>query len=162
MADTMELSVDTRAMEQALVDLGEKLATKALRTALQAAGDTMLSPMVELCPENTEGVGPGSNSLPPGVLKADLKTDVFIGKNSGNVRVGPTADTGHVARWVNNGWILTSHGKKSGRHPIARKDGPNPIPGMHFLEAAFDESAEKATQVFLDVLATEIEAAGKK
>ncbi len=142
--------------------LGEKLAKQALKRALQAAGNTMLEPMRELCPENTEGVGPDSDSLPPGVLKADLQTDIWTGNNGGNVRVGPSRDTGYVARWINNGWTLTSHGQKGGRHPIARAQGkPNPIPGTHFLEAAFDESIQNAINVFLDTLAAEIEAAGK-
>jgi hypothetical protein len=155
MSDEFSISVDTRAMEQALIDLGEKVAKKALKTALQAAGDTMLEPMVELAPEHTEDVGSNSTSLPPGMLKADLHTDVMVSGSGGNVRVGPSMDTGHVARWINNGWTLTSHGKKRSRHAI------RDIPGKHFLEAAFDESSEEALHVFLDVLSAEIAAASK-
>jgi hypothetical protein len=125
-----------------------------MRKALQAAGDVMLSAVVAHTPERTDEEDSASNSLPPGVLKADMHTQIQIGRaGKPRVKVGPSVVTGYVAYRQNNGYTLTSHGSKTGRHPIARKNGPNPIPGKHFMEAAFDESAETAVDMFLSTLA---------
>jgi len=76
-----------------------------------------------------------------------MHTEIQIGSQfPPRVKVGPSSIAGHVARWQNNGWILTSHGSKARRKQIRQ------IPGKHFLEAAFDESAQDAVDKFLEVL----------
>ena len=65
----------------------------------------------------------------------------------GPEKLGKANKTGRVAYWQNNGWTLTGHGNWRSRKAIRA------IPGKHFLEAAFDESAETATNVFLATLA---------
>lgn len=144
MADEITLNIDTTKLEAALKDLPEKLAKKAMRNALQAGGDVMLEAMIAAAPERTDEPTPESNSLPPGVLKADLHTEIKMSKGSARVKVGPSQITGHVARWINNGWVLTGHnpGKKEIRE----------IPGTHFIERAFDESAQKAIDTAIQAL----------
>ena len=146
--DVMELSVDTRELEAALGNLSTKLQTNIMRTALQAAGDVLLDAQVAHAPERTDEETPGSDALPPGVLKADLHTQIQMGSQQApRVKVGPSTVTGYVARWQNDGFNLTTRGSKSGRRIIRA------IPGKHFLEAAFDESAETAVDMFLATLA---------
>ncbi len=119
-----------------------------MRAALQAAGNVLLEAQVEQAPERTDEETPDGTSLPPGILKADLHTEIQInGQSAPRVKVGPSQIAGHVTRWQNSGWNLTSRGKsKSGRKVIRS------IPGKHFIEAAFDESAESAVDAFVSTL----------
>lgn len=152
MSDTIELKIDTRELEAALKKLPNRLARAVAGRALQAAGDVMLDAVQAHTPERTEDIGPESTSLPPGILKADMHTQIFFARKTGNagIKVGPSKEIGGlVAYRVNNGWILTAHGAKTkyGQRQI------RPIAGTHFLESAFDESIETATAVFLETLA---------
>jgi hypothetical protein len=143
MADDIELKIDTSAFEKKLSELPAQIANNHLRKALLASGDVMLSPMKQLAPERTDETTPDENSLPPGILKEDLQTQVVLGKDGAYVKVGPTAISAHVARWQNNGWMLTSHDGKQIKQ----------IPGKHFMEAAFDEAAQAAVDAFVNSLA---------
>jgi hypothetical protein len=147
MADEIELRVDTRELEAALKALPQRIARSAAGSALQAGGDIMLAAVVAHTPERTDEETPEQTSLPPGILKADMHTEIQFSRKYGNARikVGPSkAIGGLVAYRQNNGWILTAHGK-AGRKIKA-------MPGKHFLEAAFDESADIAVNTFLGVL----------
>jgi hypothetical protein len=151
-SDTIDLKFDTRELDKALRALPNKLARAVAGRALQAAGDVMLEAVQANAPERTDEIGPESTSLPPGILKADMHTQIYFSRKTGNagIKVGPSKEIGGlVAYRVNNGWILTAHGakKKYGQRQI------RPIAGTHFLEAAFDESVEVATAVFLETLA---------
>jgi hypothetical protein len=156
MPDTIDLILDTREMDAALKALPAKLAERAMRAALHAAGDVMLDAVVAHTPERTDEEMPNSDSLPPGILKADMHTEVLVGGSyAPRVKVGPSKIAGHVARWQNNGYTLTSHGRsKSGRRAIRA------IAGQHFLEAGFDESAETAVNMFCATLGDELFGAG--
>jgi hypothetical protein len=177
MADTLELAVDTRELEAALKKLSAKARSSVLARALAAGGQVMLDAVVDHTPERTDESTPDSTALPPGMLKAAMTMEVVAPNADGltsmdsgsgfshgspRVKVGPQKVgkaniVGRVAYWQNNGFTLTSHGafasaknRAAGvdlRHPI------RPIPGKHFMEAAFDASAEKAVDVFLDALA---------
>ena len=150
--DTIELTVDTRELEWALEQLSQRAAGQVMRDALQAAGDVMLESVVDHTPERTDEETPEQTSLPPGILKADMHTQVGLSKKTGTgfVKVGPSKDIGGlVAYRQENGWTLTTHGspgKHGGRKPI------RDIPGKHFMAAAFDESAEAAVDVFCETL----------
>jgi hypothetical protein len=157
MSDGFELSIDTREVDAALTALPRKLRGAIMVKALQLAGDVMLEAIVANAPERTDEPTPEGDSLEPGILKADLHTEVVVPNSDGlvangrgfssgspRVKVGPSKIAGHVARWQNNGWNLTSHGKKG---KVIRA-----IPGKHFLEAGFDESADKAIDVFVESL----------
>ena len=149
MSDTIELAVDTRELEAALAKLSTKVQTGIMRDALQAAGNVLLDAQVANAPERTDEEMPDSTALAPGMVKADLHTQIQLGgaDRLPRVKVGPSQLTGHVVRWQNDGYNLTTHRSKSGRKVIKA------IPGKHFLEAAFDESAETAVDMFLAVLA---------
>jgi hypothetical protein len=168
--DTVELEIDTRALDAALKDLPTRVAGNAMKKALQAAGDVLLAAIVAHTPERTDeevpasagswfgSSGSGSTSLPPGILKADMHTEVQMGKGSQppRVKVGPTSIAAHVARWQNNGWNLTKGGKRrKDRNGNFRGSGKviRAIPGKHFMEAGFDESSEAALETFLAALA---------
>jgi Bacteriophage HK97-gp10, putative tail-component len=138
MAEDVDLVIDTKALEAALSQLPTKIQKQYMTQALQAAGDVILEAMVAHAPERTDEETPDSTSLPPGILKADLHAQVIIGTSGARVKVGPTEVAGHVARWQNNGYYLTSHGKKRSRKQIKQ------IPGKHFIEAATDEAGQAA------------------
>jgi len=105
--------------------------------------------MKQLAPERTDEATPEGNSLPQGILREDLHTQVIVSASGeSRVKIGPTEIAGHVCRWVNNGWMLTSHGKsKAGRKQIKQ------IPGKHFMEAAIDEAAQSAVDAMIQSLA---------
>jgi hypothetical protein len=137
--EDVDLILDTKALDAALSALPDKIQKQFVTKALEAAGVVILQSMVALAPERTDEDTPDSTSLPPGILKADLHSQVIIGGSGARVRVGPTEVAGHVARWQNNGWTLTSHGRsKAGRKKL------RDIPGKHFIEAALDESGQAA------------------
>ncbi len=150
MADEIQLKVDTSALDEALSKLPKKVSIRVMRKALLTAGETILDAMKANAPVRTDEPTPNSSALPEGILREDLSTQVTVSESKGAfVRVGPTALTAHVARWQENGWILTSHeGKKIKQ-----------IPGKHFMAASFDESAETALDAFIGTLAEGIAAA---
>jgi hypothetical protein len=145
--DTIELTIDTRELDRALQAMPARLAKAIMSGALQAGGDVMLEAVVAHTPERTDEENPESTSLGPGILKADMHTEVQFSRKYGTarVKVGPSrAIGGLVAYRVNNGWTLSGHGKSP------RKI--RSMPGKHFLEAAFDESAQLAIDTFIDEL----------
>jgi hypothetical protein len=146
--EDFELKIDTSELDAALSKLPDKIQKRILTTALQSSGDVILAAIKAQTPERTDEETPDSNALPPGILREDMHTEVTVSETKGaRLRVGPTEIAGHVARWQNNGWTLTSHGGKK------IKD----IPGKHFIEAGFDESAQAALDVLTDALADGIE-----
>jgi hypothetical protein len=148
MPDDFELKIDTSQFDALLAKLPAKVSGAIMKNALQTAGDVLLASMKALAPEQTNEPTPGSNALPPGILREDLHTQVIVSETKGaQVKVGPTEIAGHVARWVNNGWMLTS------------RDGQQikQIPGKHFMEAAADEAAELAIDAFATSLAVGLE-----
>lgn len=151
--EDITLDVDTRALDDALSRLPMVMQKKVLRKALEAAGDVLLESIRGHAPERQQDTPGGS--IPPGILRADLHTDVEVSEKSGAVvRIGPTTITGHVARWINNGFTLTTHGSKRGRSAVKRKDGkPNPIPGTYFMERGTDEASERALEVLTSTIA---------
>lgn len=153
MADELTFSVDTRELERKLAALSERVARRAVDTALDAAGDVVMTAMKQLAHGRTEYPLPTGNSLPMGILAEDIQTSVKVKNATGVCRIGPGTIAGHVARWVNNGWALTT---KQPKHEAVRD-----MPGMHFAEAALDETKQQALDVLIDVLGKEIEAAAK-
>ena len=152
----MEFKIDSKALDEALSKLPDKIQKQYVSKALQAAGDVILEAMVAKAPERTDEETPDSNSLPPGILKADLHTQVVIGTKGARVKVGPTDVAGHVARWQNNGWTLTSHKGKGGKKAI--KD----IPGKHFIEGALDEAGQAALDAMANSLGESIAEGSKE
>jgi hypothetical protein len=156
MADEITLTVDTRACERALMALGEKVRGNIMRRALQAGGDVLAAALEDHTPERTDEDTPTSDALPPGIMKADIKTQIQAGSRlDPRIKVGFGAISAHVAYWQNEGWNLTKGGqRKVGKDGKVRGNGKviRAIPGKHFIEAAFDESAESAVDVFTEAL----------
>ena len=94
-------------VERNLRELGPNLAERALRKALQAGVDVLEHAVQERTPVET------------GLLKASVVTAVSISQkgNSGVAVVG-FGNQGHVARLVEFGHRLVSHGKKRDRKQI--------------------------------------------
>jgi hypothetical protein len=147
MADELSITIDTKALDDALSKLPTKLQTRILKQALQAGGDVILEEMRTLAPERTDEDTPDSTSLPPGILKADLQTQVTVSTTTGaNVKIGPGEIAGRVAKWQNNGYNLTTHGKKRGRKVIKA------VPGKHFIEGAMDTAGQKALDAMIGTI----------
>jgi hypothetical protein len=148
MAD-LQLNFDTSKFEAALRALPEQMSKNYVNSALQAGGDVILASMKELAPERTDEATPDGTSLPQGILREDLHTQVTVSSDGASrVKIGPTDIAGHVCRWQNNGWMLTSHGKsKAGRKQIRQ------VPGKHFIEAAMDEAGQAAVDALVHSLA---------
>ena len=148
MPDDFELKIDTSQFDAMLAKLPAKVFGRIMKEALQTAGDVILGSMKILAPEQTNEPTPGSNALPPGILREDLHTQVTVSETKGaQVKVGPTEIAGHVARWVNNGFMLTLHNGKQIKQ----------IPGKFFMEAAMDEAAEIAVEAFATSLSVGLE-----
>ena len=116
MDDEMDLKIDTSQWENLLKALPIKVAKSYARKALQAGGDILRDAMEAEAPERTDEATPGSNALPPGVLKADLTTQIIIGSTSApRVKIGPGSLTGYVAWWIENGFDHYEAGTATGR-----------------------------------------------
>jgi hypothetical protein len=155
MPDDLSINIDTKALDEALSALPVKVQAKILRPALQAAGDLIVDRVRALiqdkCPERT----PDSNALPVGIVKEDIHAVVTVGQTSGaNVKIGPSDIAGYVVRWQNNGYNLTTHGRKRARKVIKA------IPGQHFLESGTDEGAQAAIDALMAGIADGLQAEG--
>jgi HK97 gp10 family phage protein len=148
MADGYSIKVDGLAeLDAKLKLLPEEIAKKLFRKALRESGRVIQKEVQSRAPVKVEDSGAKSNSLPPGALKADIKTRVSVSpeKGGGSVSIGPGKKTAHVARWVENGHNIVGHKpnkKKSGKKTKARP----------FMRPALDASAQKAVETFAKVL----------
>lgn len=169
MSDHLEIQIDTSDLVRRLDGLSQKLAKEILNTALTESGEVMQAAIkqavIDRAPRGASGEprpykDPNGNSIEPGLLAEDIDIDPYVKSNgqSANVEVGPTDLTAHVARFINNGWVHTHGGyrkSKSHKNGTGIEDGN--IPGTHFMEAGFDESAQTALTTFTSTLAEGIE-----
>jgi HK97 gp10 family phage protein len=134
-------------LDAKLQNLPEEIVKKLFRKALRASGQVIQKEVQSRAPVKVEDSGPKSNSLPPGALKADIKTRVSVTpqKGTGSVNIGPGKNTAHVARWVENGHNLVGH--KPNKKKTGKKTKPRP-----FMRPALDASGEKAVETFAKVL----------
>jgi HK97 gp10 family phage protein len=158
MPDEVRLAIDTHEWEAMLAALPKRVARRAVRQALQAGGDVIAEAMVAEAPERTDTPTPGSDALPPGVLKDDIGTQVQIGtKYAPRVKVGCSEIATHVAWWVENGFDHVEGGRKlDPRRYTQKKVGTvtRHIDANPFMARAFDASIERATEVMLQNLGT--------
>ncbi len=147
--DDISVSIDTAQIEAALSALPERVSGRILKRALQDAASIVQESIAALAPQRTDEPTPSSNGLPPGILRADIQTEVRIsGRDGAIAKIGPTDLTAHVARWIEKGFILTTHGRKRSRRQIKQ------IPGRHFMASGFDESAQSALDTLIESLRT--------
>lgn len=164
MADGLDLNIDTSQWEAMLAALPERVARRAAREALQAGGDVLLAAMKEECPERTDTPTPGSDALPPGVLKYSLTDQVVVGKvNNPRVKVGAPSVTSHVAGWIENGFDHYEGGRKgyAGKRKY-KGHAKVGVKGKHidanpFMVRAFDSSIEAAVSATLESLGAALE-----
>ncbi len=174
MSETFALAFDTSDLIRRLEELPKKVMKEVVIDALTDAGHVMQTSIkqavVDRSPRGASGEPreyklPNGNSIMPELLAEDIDIDPYISKGnlSCNVEVGPTALTGYVARWINNGWMHV-HGGRRFLHGKNRGKGveDEQIPGAHFMEAGADESAKEAADVFCAKLASGIEETYKK
>ncbi len=153
MEDTIDLQVDTRELEAALLRLSKRMAGDVMREALQA--DAAMCCLRPHCCSYSRANGRTSLQskllLPPGILKADMHTEIQISRKYENARIkiGPSKDIG--------GSGCVPPGKTDGRSRLTGSAGTRirDISGKHFIAAAFDESAGGAVDVFLNALKAE-------
>jgi hypothetical protein len=146
MADTITMEILTADCDAKLKAMGERMAAKALKNALTAAGLVFKDALIAAAPERTDDLS-GGNALPPGALKEDIGGDVLMRpeKEFGIVRVGPSKLTEYVARWLEQGHDIKTHGKsRSGRTVIGH------VPPHKFMAPAFDASSQQALDVFTE------------
>jgi hypothetical protein len=169
----LELQLDTSDLVRRLDGLAQKVAKEVLTVALTDSGHVMQAAIkqavIDRAPRGASGEprpyhDPNGNSITPELLAEDIDIDPYVNSNgqSANVEVGPTELTAHVARWINDGWMHT-HGGRRFKNAAKTHRGPGiedeQIPGAHFLEAGFDESAQTALNTFTSTLAAGIEKA---
>jgi hypothetical protein len=154
-------SIDTTEFVNMLKALPEKVAGKAVGDALAAGGAVLADAMQEEAPERTDDPTPGSNSLPPGILKEDISFQVQQRKGyNPRVKVGCTEVSEYVAYWIENGHDVVVHGhlsraEKSSRRILAKhqpKSGMRHVEANPFMARAFDSSIEAATDAALTSL----------
>jgi hypothetical protein len=146
--DGFDLSMDTSEWEKLLDELPVKVQHAALQGAMQAGGDVFKEAMIAHAPERTDEQTPESNSLPPGILKQDIKVQVINRSDHiPEVRIGPGEISGRVGLWVNKGWDLVKGGRKGKKGRFVRH-----IDGTHFMERAFDEAVNKAAEAVIESL----------
>jgi len=173
MVDNIQIEIDTSDLVKRLEQLPKKVAAGVLMGALKDSGRVMQAAvkqaLIERAPRGASGEprpykDPNGNSIMPELLAEDIDVDPFVNKTglTANVAVGPTELTGHVARWLNDGWMHV-HGGRRFKNAEKTRRGPGIedefIPPTHFMEAGFDESAEVALETFTNELAAGIEAA---
>jgi HK97 gp10 family phage protein len=141
------LSAVQEKLKQLPADMARKVFTKALRSA----GKVMKAEMVSRAPVRTEDVGPNSDSLPVGAVKANITSRVSIkpADKYGRVTIGPNKVVAHVVRWLETGWILTGH--KPGKRRIKN------IPARPFVRPSADAAGQQAVDALTETLRTEIE-----
>ena len=173
MADNLTIQIDTSDLVKRLEQLPKKVAADVLMGALEDSGHVMQAAIkqavVERAPRGASGEphpykDPNGNSIMPELLAEDIDVDSFVNKTglTCNVTVGPTELTGHVARWLNDGWMHVHGGRRFMNAEKTRRGKgveDDQIPGTHMFEAGFDESAEVALETFTTELAAGIERA---
>ena len=173
MADSIQITIDTSDLVKRLEQLSKKVAANVLMGALEDSGRIMQAAIkeavVERAPRGASGEprpykDPNGNSIMPELLAEDIDIDPYVRSDgtSCNVAVGPTELTGHVARWLNDGWMHVHGGRRFANAERTRRGKgieDEQIPGTHMFEAGFDESAQAALDAFTTELAAGIEEA---
>jgi HK97 gp10 family phage protein len=152
MADGYSIQIEGLAeLDAKLQGLPEEIVKKLFRKSLRASGQVIQKEIQSRAPVKVEDSGAKSNSLPPGALKADIKTRTKLApeKGNGSVTIGPGKKTAHVARWVENGHNIVGH--KPNKKKTGKKTKPRP-----FIRPALDASAQKAVETFAQVLGDSI------
>lgn len=140
MSDGYQIDIDMSEIVKAFDALPQNIQKKVAKQALSEAGDIFtaaLETAIDATDKATGDEDPEGNSLPKGFMR----NDVIYNVKGGELWVGFSPVSAHVARWQDRGWTLT-HGD---RHI---KD----IPPRDFSGKAFDAAAELALQAVIESL----------
>jgi len=138
-------------LDDTLKSLIDQRGELILRKSLRAAGEVFQAAVTEAAPVRVKGSGGNAKnpawSLPPGALKSDIHLSVGH-DDQGNLRarVTPGKYTFPVARWVEYGHELYSHGKKVGE-----------VEAHPFIRPAFEANSRAAEAAFAETFVGEIE-----
>lgn len=158
MADDLAFTVDTKALDEALSGLSMKVQTKILNDALSKGGAIAAAAIKEAAAatakSNRQAPTPKSNSLPEEIMREDIQAFVEVSEGRADCKIGGTELAFYVIRWQNNGWKLTSHGRKRNRREIKA------IPGRYFMEGGMDESKQEVLDAMIEAIEEGIRNAG--
>lgn len=134
------------------------------KKAVRAGGNVIRDAMIEHTPVLIEK-NAGSNSLPPGAVKADIKVRFPAQEQvlETTALIGPGSKTKHVARFVEYGHRMVSGGQSkvlaSGKLSGPGKASSKDVSAHPFLRPAYEEVADAAQQAEADVLQEELQKA---
>ena len=145
-------------LENAHVDMGGNEMKKALR----AGGNVIKEAIMERAPE-LDGTTPGSDSLPPGALKAGMRVANIDGENGPEALIGPNSKVAYVAlfvefghRQVHGGYLkLLGNGKTRGTGTAGADVPAHPFIRPAYeasITAAFDAIGESLQKSFKEVM----------
>jgi len=143
MADAIKIDLDMSAVVAAFDAVPQNIQRKVTKQALSQAGEIFkaeLEAAIDATDKGTADEDPEGNSLPQGFMR----NDVVFNIKGGELWVGFSPVSAHVARWQDKGWTLTSH------NGTQIKD----IPPRDFSGKAFDAGAHLALDVVIHSLRT--------
>jgi hypothetical protein len=150
MADELAFAVDTKALDEALSKLSVKVQTKIVAGALNKGGAiatvAIKANAAASAKKNRQPPTPKSNALPEEIMREDIHAVVKVSEGGASCKIGGTSLGEHVIRWQNNGWKLTSHGRKRNRRQI------KVISARHFIEGGMDESKQEVLDTMIEAI----------
>ncbi len=146
-----------------LLEVRQQMTGPAMRKAVRAGGQVIAVAMemaAPMLPEKT----PGSDSLEPGELKADIKVRMRTEEGEPVAYIGPGKKTARVARWVEYGHRLVrggqlkvlANGRTKGRGSLVGEVPPHP-----FLRPAYEATVNEAQSVIAETLRGELAKGGR-
>jgi len=148
-----EITIEVRGLDELgaqFESLDLAVQTHIMKHSLRTAGEVFIPELVARAPINTDGVTDESHTtrLIPGMLKASMRVAVNLQADAGPTAfAGPDKRTQHVMNWIENGFNLTTHGRKRKRKVIRH------IPAHPVLRPVFDELSTAAIEAFATALA---------
>lgn len=141
---TVDVS-DFEGLAQLLERFPLDVQDKMLKKATGAGASVLQVAIINAAPERVDEHTTGSNALPPGYVKADIRIAAL--RTGRGWLIGPTPITGYVVRWLEHGHMLIKGGKRSRRGKTSINVGGKVIghvPAHPFIRPAFDAHWKEA------------------
>ena len=154
------LSVDVSDFEgfaQLLERFPLEVQDKMLKNATGAGASVLQVAMINAAPVHVGPETTGSNALPPGLVKADIRVAAL--KQGRGWLIGPGLRTGYVVRWLERGHQLIRGGKRARLGKKTVNSGGKVIghvPAHPFIRPAFDAHWKDAVAAMGQQLGTEM------
>lgn len=159
MADDF-LTVDVSDFEgfaQLLERFPLEVQDKMLKKATGAGASVLQVAIINAAPERVGEHTTGSNALPPGYVKADIRVAPL--KTGRGWLIGPSPVTAYVVRWLERGHLLIKGGKRGGPRSARVNVGGKVIghvPAHPFIRPAFDAHWREAVTALSQQLGAEM------